>query len=280
MALLIPRKCFKCGWMFDAAAVSHEDAKNCTVPPHNREAGGGSAPCPGVGTPWAFSTDPLPEPPPVPPRDRQVVTAADVGPVPSGLLDTTRPRFTEGPPTIAHTPGPWSYEPAGDSDGETVGVDHFVMGDGGRVELACPPTEGDALLMAAAPKMYAAVQALRACLLSRCVMGGGRGYGMGVNANESAALKLADDVFAQIVGTLIPRSSEFEPVARLLAYGLTSAFSYFEQRAQTDETLAERILNTPAHDVEGLYDVARGLVDKMLKNPEKVQARLRDCLPM
>lgn len=154
------------------------------------------------------------------------------------------------------------------------------MGDGGRVELACPPTEGDARLMAAAPRMYAAVQALRACLLSRCTTGGDRGHGLYVNAAESAALKLADDVFAQIVGTLIPRRSEFEPVARLLAYGLVSAFAYVEQKPQTVEAAAERILNTPAHDAEGLYDVACGLVDEMLRKPGKVQDRLKDCLPM
>lgn len=59
-----------------------------------------------------------------------------------------------------HTPGPWQYEPSGDCDGEKWGIDHFVMGDGGKVELGCPPTEADALLMAAAPDMLAALKIL------------------------------------------------------------------------------------------------------------------------
>lgn len=62
----------------------------------------------------------------------------------------------------SHTPGPWTYEPAGDSDGEMIGIDHFVMA--GDVEMACPRTEADARLIAAAPDMLYACQEIVAAL--------------------------------------------------------------------------------------------------------------------
>jgi len=57
-----------------------------------------------------------------------------------------------------HTPGPWKYAPQGDSDGFTVGTDHFVVA--GDVELACPPNEADARLIAAAPELLEALLVL------------------------------------------------------------------------------------------------------------------------
>ena len=57
-----------------------------------------------------------------------------------------------------HTPGPWKYAPQGDSDGFTVGTDHFVVA--GDVELACPPNEADARLIAAAPELLLELELL------------------------------------------------------------------------------------------------------------------------
>jgi hypothetical protein len=50
-------------------------------------------------------------------------------------------------------PGCWRYQPSGDCDGEHYGIDHFVME--GDEEIARPPDEARARLMAAAPGMLA-----------------------------------------------------------------------------------------------------------------------------
>ena len=55
---------------------------------------------------------------------------------------------TTTPPTAAH-PGPYRYAPCGDSDGETVGTDHFVL-DATGSEIACPGDEATARLLAMA----------------------------------------------------------------------------------------------------------------------------------
>jgi len=54
---------------------------------------------------------------------------------------------------------PFRYEPSGDSDGEHVGIDHFVL-DADGDEMACPPTEEIGLLFAAAPQLQAATESL------------------------------------------------------------------------------------------------------------------------
>lgn len=51
----------------------------------------------------------------------------------------------------------WTYAPEGDSDGELVGTDHFVIDEKGD-EIACPGTEKQARLIAAAPDLLAAAR--------------------------------------------------------------------------------------------------------------------------
>lgn len=48
---------------------------------------------------------------------------------------------------------PFRYEPSGDSDGFTAGIDHFVLDANGE-ELACAPNEEIGLLFAASPDLY------------------------------------------------------------------------------------------------------------------------------
>lgn len=80
-------------------------------------------------------------------------------------------------PPGQHTPGPWEYRPEGDSDGEVVGIDHFVIA--GDVELACPPREEDARLMAAAPDLLLACKEMLTILkhLERCEASADDGLG-------------------------------------------------------------------------------------------------------
>lgn len=54
-----------------------------------------------------------------------------------------------------HTPD-WRYVPEASSDGFVVGIDHFVVA--GETEIACPPTRQQALLVAAAPELLAALR--------------------------------------------------------------------------------------------------------------------------
>lgn len=62
--------------------------------------------------------------------------------------------------------GEWTYEPAGDVDGHLVGTDHFVIewtGPGPDEfwrEIACPPTEEHARLIAGAQDLRAALKAI------------------------------------------------------------------------------------------------------------------------
>jgi hypothetical protein len=53
----------------------------------------------------------------------------------------------------------WTYAPEGDSDGETVGIDHFVI-DGKGEEVCCPRSEERARLIAAAPDLLEAIMDL------------------------------------------------------------------------------------------------------------------------
>lgn len=53
-------------------------------------------------------------------------------------------------------PLPWRYEPSGDSDGELVGTDHFVLDADGN-EIACPPCEETAVLMVKGANAYASL---------------------------------------------------------------------------------------------------------------------------
>jgi len=46
----------------------------------------------------------------------------------------------------------WRYEPAGDSDGEKAGIDHFVVDEHGQ-EIACPRNAAIAKLIALAPHL-------------------------------------------------------------------------------------------------------------------------------
>ncbi len=69
-------------------------------------------------------------------------------------------------------PAPWRYEPQWDSDGETAGVDHFVL-DASGDEIACPPHEGTARLMAAAPALLEALKRLAYTPECWCLMGVG-----------------------------------------------------------------------------------------------------------
>jgi hypothetical protein len=52
---------------------------------------------------------------------------------------------------------PFHYEPSGDSDGEAIWTDHFVLDSDGE-ELCCPPNEAIARLFAAAPDLLEAVR--------------------------------------------------------------------------------------------------------------------------
>lgn len=49
-------------------------------------------------------------------------------------------------------PSPWRYAPESDSDGFTIGTDHFVL-DAEGDELAVAPNENTARLVAAAPDL-------------------------------------------------------------------------------------------------------------------------------
>lgn len=71
------------------------------------------------------------------------------------------------------TPGPWLYLPQSDTDGETVGTDHFVMGDGGAVQLAVAPTEADGRKLAAALKLIEACEYTLDVLRQRIPLPGG-----------------------------------------------------------------------------------------------------------
>lgn len=51
----------------------------------------------------------------------------------------------------------WKYEPCGDSDGEVIGIDHFVIDENGD-EIACPRNEKTARLISAAPDLLAACE--------------------------------------------------------------------------------------------------------------------------
>ncbi len=53
----------------------------------------------------------------------------------------------------------WTYEPCGDSDGEMIGTDHFVIDEKGD-EIACPRNEKQARLIAAAPDLLASLENL------------------------------------------------------------------------------------------------------------------------
>ncbi len=54
---------------------------------------------------------------------------------------------------------PWTYEPSGDSDGEQVWMDHFVMDANGE-EVCCAANEKRGRLIAAAPDLLEACQRL------------------------------------------------------------------------------------------------------------------------
>ncbi len=55
----------------------------------------------------------------------------------------------------------WEYAPESDSDGFTIGVDHFVIDSEGN-QIACAPDEPRGRLIAAAPRMLAALESLTA----------------------------------------------------------------------------------------------------------------------
>lgn len=66
----------------------------------------------------------------------------------------------------------------------------------------------------------------------------------------------------------------WQDVAGLLAYGIVSAFAHTLQRKPTAAEVADMILNTSAHDTEGLPAVADGLLSELLKHPGTVRMRL------
>ena len=56
---------------------------------------------------------------------------------------------------VKHTPGPWEVECV--MCDEIHGEAYEVHADGGAISIAAPPSEADAYLIAAAPKMFAAL---------------------------------------------------------------------------------------------------------------------------
>lgn len=65
------------------------------------------------------------------------------------------------PPAPKYPPGSLFYRPAGDSDGERIGTDHFVTKADGT-EVCIAPDEELGLLFSAAPDLLAALEVLTA----------------------------------------------------------------------------------------------------------------------
>lgn len=82
---------------------------------------------------------------------------------------------------------PFRYEPCGDSDGETHGIDHFVV-DAEGFEIACPPDEETARLLAASADLLAACERTLADLDQNYLASGGR---LTTRGQEIAALMRA-----------------------------------------------------------------------------------------
>lgn len=278
----ISAKCPTCGYVFDpikgrpGESYGHP-VGTVAVPLHTRK--GRNIVCNGSLSRAIGANDPMPPPESQPiggpvRRDREIVNEMGsvagimpiLGAVASGdeTLMLTR--------IVTHTPEPWDYLPAGDSDGETVGIDHFVMGDGGRVELACPRSEGDALLMAGGLPAFKILRELAVWF---------------VNGHSPTPSSMFDEsqTWEQVLGSYMkrfngpvePAASEWQPVCRLLALGLVSAMYFFGQRPLTADEAADRVLNTSADDSEGVLQVAEGLIAQMLLNPAKVRERLAEA---
>lgn len=89
---------------------------------------------------------------------------------------------------VKHTPGPWYVYPT-EYDNDTESFD--VMADGAAITIACPPSEADARLIAAAPDLLAACEQVLSRLDYLTELWGQEGVTRGVQDALRAALAKA-----------------------------------------------------------------------------------------